>query len=87
MCWYVMVYVGMYVCNCVLLCNCVCNDQLHILHVITTPLPLGMMCQLKDDAYRLLGSLQQSLLTVVNSVGNIEHSVYPYAPSLLHCCC
>ena len=40
-------------------------------------LPLGMVCQLKDDAYRLLGSLQQSLLTVVNSVGNIEHSVYP----------
>lgn len=35
-----------------------------------------MVCQLKDDAYRLLGSLQQSLLTVVNSVGNIEHSVW-----------
>ena len=44
---------------------------------VITPLPLGMVCQLKDDAYRLLGSLQQSLLTVVNSVGNIEHSVYP----------
>lgn len=48
------------------------------------PLPVGMMCQLKDDAYRLLGSLQQSLLTVVNSVGNIEHSVYPNVPSLYH---
>ena len=63
---------------------CVCNDQLYVYCMLPLPLPIGMMCQLKDDAYRLLGSLQQSLLTVVNSVGNIEHSVYPNVPSLYY---